>query len=440
MSRKPNWKIACDMTRKPLRQVIALSLSALLIALVGCSSAQLSGGPPPPPPVGNVATISVNGGPLAGTQFAYGNGAFTSVTICVPGSTTQCQTIDGILVDTGSYGLRIEASVLTLSLPQQKDSSNNPIVECGEFGSGFTWGPVQTADFTIAGESAKSLPIQVMGSPSFPDTDAGGATTCASNNGGAGTTADLNSVQSLGANGILGVGNFAEDCGTACTQSGASNPGIYNSCPTASTCVSANEPVASQVVNPVVMFSTDKNGVVIELPAVANGETTTVNGSLIFGIGTESNNGLGNAKILDVDTSAGNFTTVFNANSFGGDEGFLDSGSEALFFLNAATTGLPACPDPGFTQLYCPATNANLSATNEGFSNGNSSTVDFTVGNAEALINSSDNAISILGGEGVATNNALFFDWGLPFFYGTNVFVAIDGATTPGGPGPYVAY
>lgn len=439
MSRKANWKMTCDMTCKPLRQFIALALSALLISLVGCSSASTpTGGPPPPPPAENVATISVNGGPEAGTRFAYGNGAFTSITICVPGSTTQCQTIDGILVDTGSYGLRIENSALTLSLPQQQDSSNNPIVECGEFGSGFTWGPVQAADFSIAGESAKSLPIQVMGSPSFPDTDAGAAAACANANGGANTSADLNTVQSLGANGILGVGNFAQDCGTACAQSGASNPGIYNSCPTASTCVAAVEAISSQVVNPVVLFSTDNNGVIVELPVVSNGETTTVNGSLVFGIGTESNNGLGNATIFDVDTSQGNFTTVFNAQTYS-DGGFLDTGSEALFFLNSATTGLPLCTDTT-APLYCPATNVNLSATNEGFSNGNSGTVNFTVGNADALISNPDNAISILGGEGEATGGALFFDWGLPFFYGTDVFVAIDGATTPGGTGPYVAY
>lgn len=444
MSRKSNWKMTCDMACKPLRQSIALSLSALLVALVGCSSASTSiGVPPPPPKTGNVATISVNGGPLAGTSGSYGNGAFTSVTICVPGSTTQCQTINGILVDTGSSGLRIEASVLTLSLPQQKDSSNNPIVECGEFGSGFTWGPVQTVDFSIVGESAKSLPIQVMGSPSFPDTDAGGAASCAAPDGGPATPTapnpgDLNSVANLGANGILGVGTFAQDCGTACTQSGASNPGNYNSCPTAATCTPTTEAVASQVANPVAMFSTDNNGVVIELPAV-NDETTTVNGSLIFGIGTESNNGLGNATIFDVDTTQGNFTTVFNAQTFS-DVAFLDTGSQALFFLDSATTGLPVCTDT-VSPLYCPATDANLSATNEGFSNGNSGTVNFTIGNADALTsNFSDNAISIIGGEGQAQGGTLFFDWGFPFFYGRNVFVAIDGATTPGGTGPYVAY
>jgi Protein of unknown function (DUF3443)/Protein of unknown function (DUF2844) len=32
------------------------------------------------------------------------------------------------------------------------------------------------------------------------------------------------------------------------------------------------------------------------------------------------------------------------------------------------------------------------------------------------------------------------FDWGLPFFYGRNVYTAIDAANTPAGPGPYIAF
>jgi hypothetical protein len=431
-----SW-LTCDMTCKPARQFMALALSALMVSLVGCSSAppfNSTGGGGGGGGTGNVANISVDGGPEAGTQFSYGNGAFTSVTICVPGSTTQCQTIGGILVDTGSYGLRIEAQALTLNLPQQTQGGS-PIVECGLFGSGFTWGPVQTVDMTIAGEKASSMPIQVMGSANFPDADAPGF--CTDNGAEVGTTADLNSVQSLGANGILGIGNFAADCGTACTQSGASNPGTYNSCPTASTCVTANEPVASQVVNPVSLFATDNNGVIVELPGVQNGEAATVNGSLIFGIGTETNNGLGNATIYDVDTTYGNLTTAFDGTTYT-DVAFLDSGSEALFFLDSSVTGLPQCTDD---ILYCPPGNVNLAGTIEGFSNGNSGTVNFTVGNGDNLISGSDNAISIIGGLGVDTvDNSLYFDWGLPFFYGTNVYVAIDGATTPGGAGPYVAY
>jgi hypothetical protein len=32
------------------------------------------------------------------------------------------------------------------------------------------------------------------------------------------------------------------------------------------------------------------------------------------------------------------------------------------------------------------------------------------------------------------------FDFGLPFFFGRSVFTAIEGASTPGGTGPYVAF
>ncbi len=62
----------------------------------------------------NVLPVVVNGGP---TNNAL-NQLFASVTVCVPG-TSNCQTISGILVDTGSVGLRVLSSALTLPLPQQ---------------------------------------------------------------------------------------------------------------------------------------------------------------------------------------------------------------------------------------------------------------------------------------------------------------------------------
>jgi hypothetical protein len=118
----------------------------------------------------NVAPVSVNGGPFASTIGIYPNGAFTNVTVCVPGTAT-CQSIGGILVDTGSYGLRLLSAAaggaLTLTLPQQAASDGNPVVECTQFVDGYIWGPVQTADLEIAGESAQSVPVQGVGDPSF---------------------------------------------------------------------------------------------------------------------------------------------------------------------------------------------------------------------------------------------------------------------------------
>jgi len=165
--------------------------------------------------------------------------------------------ISGILVDTGSSGLRILSSALTISPPQQTGSNGNPIVECFPFVDGITWGPIQTVDMTISGEQAKSLPIQVIGSSNFstiPDS-------CTSYG------APEDDLASLGANGILGVGNFAQDCGSACTVSGASNPGLYYTCP-ASGCEVTAESLLDQVPNPVTLFATDNNGVIIELPPV----------------------------------------------------------------------------------------------------------------------------------------------------------------------------
>ena len=218
------------MTRAHLHGLLSLVLMAALAASAGCSGSSKnssSGGGS----TSNVQPITVNSGPANN----YINGAFTSVAVCAPGSTTNCQTISGILVDTGSSGLRILSSALTISLTQQT-SNGSPIVECLPFLDGFTWGPVQTADLTIAGEHAKSLPLQVIGTGTFSTIPA----SCSSNG------APEEDLASLGANGILGVGNFAEDCGTACTVSGSSNPGLYYACPSATTCAVTTESLASQ--------------------------------------------------------------------------------------------------------------------------------------------------------------------------------------------------
>src|SRR5450631_2320469 len=52
----------------------------------------------------NTAPIAVDGGPTVnGVSVGYPNGAYATVTVCTPGTTT-CQTIDHVLVDTGSVG------------------------------------------------------------------------------------------------------------------------------------------------------------------------------------------------------------------------------------------------------------------------------------------------------------------------------------------------
>lgn len=392
------------------------ALTLLAMAANNCGSSGTHNNSVPSNPTGNnVQAIVVNSGPANN----YANGAFTSVTVCIP-STSSCQTISGVLVDTGSYGLRLLSSsgggALTLSLPAQNGSSGNPIAECAPFVSGFTWGPVKTANISISGEQASNVPVQVI-DPSFlvvPDD-------CKNT----GVPAD-DTLQTLGANGILGVGPFAQDCGSPCAQSGMGNPGLYYEC-AGSSCQVVALAVNQQVQNPVFLFASDNNGVILQLPAVTSPQTS-VNGVMIFGIGTQSNNNLGNAKVFAINAS-GEFSTSYKGQTY---PAFIDSGSNAYFFLDTATTGLPECGDS--SGFYCPTSPGDFSAT--ATSGSTTDTVSFTISNANTLFsNSSASVFNNLGGP-----NTGMFDWGLPFFFGRTVFTAIDARSTPAGTGPFWAF
>ena len=419
--------------RKPRRsKLTVLAAPALVAALVssvisGCSrsgsSSSSGGGGGGGGSTSNQQAITVNTGPALSAGTRATNSAFTSVTICVPNSTSQCQTIGGILVDTGSSGLRVLSSVLTLSLPQQKDSAGNPIAECTLFVSDETWGPVATADITIAGEKASSQSIQVIGGGS--GSLATPPTSCSNR----GPVADT--LASLGANGLLGVGHFMQDCGPGCAPGTASNPGFYYTC--SSSCTVTTVALTSQVSNPVVSFAKDNNGVIVELPSATSPQASLA-GSLVFGIGTQSNNGLGGATVYTVNPNDGNFNTIFNGVTYT-DAAFLDSGSNAIYFLDSNTTGLPLCTG-NINFWYCPTSTQNFMATNQAYPAGATTMINFSVSNAQTLTSNQNDGVA----PGLAGPNAGRFDWGLPFFYGRNVYVAIEGQSTPGGTGPYVAY
>jgi hypothetical protein len=367
----------------------------------------------------NVVSVMVNGGPTSTSPDV--NTLFTTVTVCVPGSTTNCQTIDNIQVDTGSYGLRILAPVLTISLPVQTLSDGGTLVECTAFADGYSWGPVALADVQVSGESASSMPVQVIGSANFTNVPA----QCQS----VGPAEDT--VAAFGANGIIGIGVFAQDCGSDCTT--IVDNQLYYDCTTGSVqCEPTTVPsLASEVTNPIALFPTDNNGVIIQLPSVAAGGAATVSGYMIFGIDTETNNKSGSQTILTVDPTLGDFTTVFNGQSL--QQSFLDTGSNGLFFDDSSIT---ACAESGFTDFYCPTSTLDLSAMLQG-QNGTSVSESFSVGDAETL-NEDFTAAPTLAG--TFPSSAQTFDWGLPFYFGRTVYTAIEGATTSVGTGPYVAF
>ena len=364
----------------------------------------------------NSQGITVSGGP----DNNYANGVFTTVTICVAGS-SNCQTIANVLVDTGSFGLRVLSSALgnlSSSLKQQNDPNGMPVYECAQFVSSVVWGPVKTADVTMAGEKAASVPIQVIDASTIPVPAGCKAIGPAEED-----------LAALGANGILGIGFFISDCGGACTLVGSSNPGFYYGC-SGSSCSVIAQNTGDQVQNPVAFFAGDNNGIIIQLPS-ASSTATILNGSMIFGVGTQTNNAAGKVQVYAPD-KFGNLVTTFKGQQY---SGFLDTGSNAYFFLDSSLTGLANCssPEKGF---YCPSSPVTLTAANASALGGSSQTVQFTIGNASQLFSKANGFVfPSLGGP-----NPGSFDWGLPFFFGRKVFVAIEGRTTSLGAGPFWAY
>lgn len=392
----------------------------------------------------NVVNGIVDQGPaaLAAADQAAVDVFFVKVTVCAPGSTTTCQTIDHVQVDTGSQGLRILASVLnsTMLSALQPITINGgaSLAECTQFVDGYSWGPLVTADLHIggadtatSGESAPGIPMQVIGTTSYAVPVA-----CS---GVAGTAE--NTVTAFGANGIIGLGLFDEDCGTGCRDTAAN--GLYFSCTNGAGCVETAVPLASQMQNPVNMLAavngvTDNNGVVIVLPAVGASGAATVAGTLVFGIGTQSNNALSpSATVLATDSFFGFVSTTFISQTF--PDSYLDSGSNAFYFNDSNIT---TCTQSFAVGFFCPPNNENFSATING-TNGQAAGVNFTVGDAATLFNANQNFAAfsnLAGGAGTTGSGTQTFAWGLPFYFGRTVYTAMEHQIAGGTPGPYFAF
>jgi len=368
--------------------------------------------PAPAPSTPSQQTLAANAVQVTvdrGVDGAALNSPYTSVTVCVPGSAV-CQTIDHVLVDTGSYGLRLAANVLgpALVLPAVTTASGAPAGECAHFVEGFVWGSVRRADVKIAGEYAAGIPVQVVDDAGAPYAIVPAACNVSGSNVGNG----------LGANGILGIGLFVQDC-PSCVSSTA--PETYFACG-ATGCAAATMELASQVSNPVAAFAVDNNGSVLVLPSVPPGGASSLTGSLIFGIGTQANNQITSQTVYVTD-SQGNFRTTYKGVT---STAFLDSGSNALFFRDLR---IPQC-----SGFYCPASPLTLSAVTTS-ATGVSGTVTFTLDSITSV--ATNVTAATVGADG---GLGRIFDWGLPFFFGRSVFTAISGARTPNGTGPYWAF
>ena len=371
------------------------------------------------PPNSNVLAITVDQGPEGNNV----NRLYTAVTICQPGNAVLCQTIDHVLVDTGSTGLRLLSGVLSpsLNLSNVAAASGLPLLACARFlDNTFAWGPVVSADITLGGKSAGGVPVQLMSVPGFN----GLARTCS-----AGTAMD--SVAVLGANGIIGLGLFKEDCGASCANVTAN--GVYFTCTTPNcTAATGSRAVTSkQLKTPIPLFATDNNGFLVDLPAVGSAGAESLKGSLIFGIGTQANNQVTASRVLTTGAT-GYFSTLLAGQSL--NSSFIDTGSNGLYF---DSTSIPTCSGGASSSFYCPPSLVTLSATQVA-TNGITNPVVFSVDNAARLF--TNPAIKVLPNLAGTIGNSRSFYWGLPFFYGRRVFTGIEGQASPVGTGPLYAF
>ena len=436
-------------------KLFALAAAALVLTACGGGgggggSASTSPAPTPAPVVlTNFVSMTVDGGPASLTTgpnpVNEANVAYVSVTLCAPGSTTNCQTVDHVQVDTGSIGLRIFQSVLNASLlsalPLQTDTQSNPVGECYQYVDGYVFGSVRSTDFSIGGEHVAGMPFQVLSDTGqFSNAPA----TCSAGGGD-----NIGTIPEFGANGIIGIGSTTTDCGTYC-QSGGQSAAIYYDCPTAGckTVIARNASATApfqQLPNPVAAMGVDNNGTILVLPSTPAAGQTSLTGTLYFGIGTQTNNGLGSATVYTITSSSsptgpGLITAVYKGQNL--PNSFLDSGSSLYFFEDSS---IPLCTNADFKGFYCPPSTLTLSPVIKGL-NGAAYTDTFSLFNAQTAINA-NSAFAAMPGLG-ANPNIIFpstayagsFDFGLPFFYGRSVYTAIEGRSAGGTLGPYFAF
>ncbi len=379
----------------------------------------------------NTLALIVDAGPppvVVANRIAV-NMLYAAITLCSPGSTTACQVINHVQVDTGSVGLQILSAVLSGAAPLTPETIGGaPLRRCVQYASGYAWGSMMVADVRLGTRTVTGLPVHVIG-----DAAAGSAPTSCSSGGGVEQT----TVAQFAANGVLGVGNFLHDCGADCAA--GPTTASYYACP-ASGCVSTAVPLAQQLTNPIGALTNDNNGAIVTLGPVVPTGSLNVGGTLYFGIGTQANNAVPAATtFLTVKPGTGTLTTVYNGRTL--PDSVIDTGSPAYLFDD---TSIAVCPSPDQTY-YCPVTSSGaptslgLNALLQG-ADGTTAAQSFTIANAQVLFGSGQilSAFPTLGGPNGGTFTA--FDWGMPFFYGRSVYVLFEQNSAAGVTGPAVGF
>lgn len=398
-----------------------------IIILVACNGAgsgsSTSSDPVTPVVPPNSANISVTVSPnygISGGVCSNVNAPCVSVTICEPNAPTACVTVNDVLLDSGSYGLRVFGSLLGSvgsGLPVET-SGGESIAECVNYADeAANWGPVVLAKIVLGSESTtQSIPMQIIDASfaTLPD-----ACSVAVNDA---------TPSQFGFNGVLGVGPLI----TAGSK--------YYKCNSHSVCTEYTSiSTVQQVSNPIAFLRYGyNNGVTFNFPSVGDNGGIDVTGYTIFGVGTESDNTPSESENKFYSISIYSHGIPIRMPTASADSqlasvsyGFLDTGSNGLFFTTDEIST--------YGPWYSPSSTLVLTAINTD-SAGAGVPVDLNIANAEDLFNStSNNAFNNLGGT-LGITMTQYLNYGFPFFLGKTVYMCFDGNTCAGRSGPYWAF
>ena len=336
------------------------------------------------------------------------NRALVSVTVCVPG-TSMCETVDDVMVDTGSVGLRLQRSAL--KHPEFFSAMAGPdahaLAECYRFVSSAAWGVVTRADVRLAAIQTSSVPIQIVDKANASYGDHGRPESCSN-------------ASKPTSNQTLGIAPVSlNDCKDPCFIS-LEAPRYYEC--TAASCLPIAKPVPAtfRVVHPIAALPSDNNGYVLDVQAVPEAGAIATPGTLTLGIGTRSNNALDVTNVVDLAPD-GTFTTVWNGHAYSAS--YFDTGTENYYFATSPSHAYKC----GF--YWCATPEAEFSATLKGQTK--EATTNFRVGDSASLLSSGKGAFRNVAI--VAGNDSRAFVWGMPFFVGRKVFVGLtDGSSASG--------
>lgn len=390
---------------------IIITLS--LITLAGCNSGsdssssnnnqnQISGGIPIQVSANSTGVCSNLNSPCVSLNVCDSNG-------------NNCSTINNILVDTGSYGLRVFGNLLSNQTKNALNPilvNNNPVGECVSYGDGSqNWGGINLGivKFTDSIQTS-SIPIQIIDSSFMTaPSNCWNRTTSANN---------------FGYNGVLGVGLYQYDGGSyySCSQNGCTSILNYKQ--------------TNEVMNPIYALPNSNNGLTLSFNNISSSGTNSLTGTLLFGVGTNESNTMNPSNVYSANLSSLGipmFSSLYNNNNY---FSFLDSGTNTLGIVNS---GITLCNNP-YSDFLCPTSNMNLTIQNEN-SSGQLISTNINIANMNNLINSGNSVFNNIGSElPNSFNGVQVIDYGLPFFIGKNVQLIYDGKTSNIGNGPAWAW